>query len=153
MKTKKTVTERRGRALATAEPIMPSAAVVVPGSGASTSPCPPHLPAGFLSRDEQSLLLFLETCVVDHGGLVNIVHMNGDDFGIAERWAKDGFIQFGRVASATMPPVSRTSALLHWCQLSEKAWETVRTLRRERAERLWKSRSYRTTEEWQKGTA
>jgi hypothetical protein len=106
-----------------------------------------------LSRDEQSLLLFLETCVVDHGGLVNLGHMNGGDYNIAERWAKEGFIQFGRVASATMPPVSRTSAWSHWCQLSEEAWKSVRILRRERAERLWKSRSYRTTEEWQKGTA
>ena len=39
-----------------------------------------------LSKDEKSLLLFLETRAVDYGGRVNVQHMNLEDMEIAKRW-------------------------------------------------------------------
>lgn len=83
-----------------------------------------------LTKDQKSLLLFLETQVVDHGGKIYSPSMNALDRMCARRWATDGFIEFGRI------PVRKiTSHRCHWARLSDAAWEIVHQLRRERAER------------------
>ena len=50
-----------------------------------------------LTRDEISLLLYLETRAVDNSGKVGIRHMNADDFTIAQDWHNEGFVQFGEL--------------------------------------------------------
>jgi hypothetical protein len=97
-----------------------------------------------LTKDEISLLLYLETRAVDHSGRVNSENMNADDFAIANRWNELGFLQFGRVASAHCAP-----GLTHWCYLSDRAMAMAHSKRRERANRKWESRRYATTAELQ----
>src|SRR6266852_5007231 len=83
-----------------------------------------------MSKDELSLLLFLETRAVDHGGKVQTAHMNAGDFEIAKKWNKKGFILFGRVRHRDI-----TQGGSHWCQLSEAAWEAAHAERKTRAAR------------------
>ncbi len=101
-----------------------------------------------LSKDERSLLLFFETCVVDHGGLVDVRHMNSDDYTIADTWVKTGFVDFGRVQFSDIIQTSK-SKYTHWCKLSENAWILAHQERRARAERLEKSRKWIKTKELQ----
>ncbi len=80
----------------------------------------------------KTLLMFFETCAVDHGGRMDIQHMNTSDFEIAERWNDTMFVHFGQVASKDIKGPGQH--LTHWCLLSDSAWETVAGLRRERAD-------------------
>ena len=101
-----------------------------------------------MTKDEKSLLLYLETRAVDHSGRVETVHMNATDTEIATRWSDTGFIKFGRIASDSL---SGRSSSTHWCLLSEGAWEKAAQLRRARAERTWEKRNYLTTLEKRTG--
>lgn len=96
-------------------------------------------------KEEDSLLLFLETQATDYGGKVGMVHMNAADIRIAEEWNKEGYIGFGRVASGDLTRSPRQTT--HWVRLSEEAWEDVHRLRRERAKRMWSNRKWKTTKE------
>jgi len=104
-----------------------------------------------LNRDEKSLLMFLETQAVDQGGLVNLVRMNEDDHAILKRWTESGFVKSGRVCSADIERLKlssgRTKQRTMWAQLSEDAFEAAHKERRARAKRMWKSRSWQTTDE------
>jgi hypothetical protein len=84
-----------------------------------------------MTRDERSLLLFLETCAVDYGGKVDARHMNDDDFNIAKQWNAEGFIEFGRIKFHDI-----VEKKTHWVTLSIDAWTLAHTERKERAERL-----------------
>lgn len=97
-----------------------------------------------MTKEEISLLLFLECRAVDHAGCVAIIHMNADDMKIAERWNKEGFVKFGRIAFADL---TKGHDGTHWCQLSDEAWRVVAAERKARAERLWTKRTWQTTEE------
>jgi hypothetical protein len=98
-----------------------------------------------MNRDERSLLLFLETRAVDHGGLVDTVHMNEDDVEIAKRWTKEGFLEYGRVCAADVKSCTA------WVELSEEAWELAHKERRARADRMWAKRTWRSTAEYRDG--
>ena len=100
-----------------------------------------------MTRDERSLLLFLETQAVDHGGLVNVESMNDCDFEIARRWTQEGFIQFGRVASPSLRKATRIKNRSHWVLLSATAFAAAAQERYDRAQRMWSKRSWQTTEE------
>ena len=95
-----------------------------------------------MSKDERSLLLYLETCAVDHAGLVDIRHMNSDDIELANKWSDSGFIKFGRVAFHDI-----NKGYSHWCQLSVDAWSLVNAERFARAARTFSKRTWRTTDE------
>lgn len=97
-----------------------------------------------MNRDERSLLLYLETRVVDHGGLVDTRHMNSDDDAIADKWVDKGFIQYGRVA---FEDIKKSSACGYWCDLSNDAWSLAHEERRARAKRMADDRTWRRTEE------
>lgn len=96
-----------------------------------------------MTKDEKSLLLYLETRAVDHSGVVNIQHMNEGDMKIAERWNKSGFVEFGRIAFKYLNSLRGS----HYVHLSAKAWEAVAALRQERAERTWNKREWLTAKE------
>jgi hypothetical protein len=85
-----------------------------------------------MTQDARSLLLFLETRAVDHGGRVNAIHMNVEDMHIAKQWNQEGFVGFGRVASEDI-----THNGAHWCKLSDEAWKLAAEERKARAERTW----------------
>ena len=95
-----------------------------------------------MSKDERSLLLFLETRVVDYGGRVNLAHMNEEDMNIAEKWDKEGFIGFGRIVMRNHNPDGT-----NWCRLSEKAWDLAHEERKARAKRMWENRTWLGTKE------
>lgn len=86
-----------------------------------------------MDKDERSLLLYLETRAVDHGGLVHTQHMNDIDMDIAKRWDTSGFLRFGRVASDCLPMPSGST---HWCELSDEAWGLAHAERRARWKRI-----------------
>jgi len=95
-----------------------------------------------LNKTERSLLLFFETCAVDHGGLVGAKHMNSEDRAYAKIWNSAGYVRFGRV-------VSRECSLYsaYWCSLSDEAWDDAHAERRARAKRMNEGRTWKTTEE------
>ena len=104
-----------------------------------------------MTKEEKSLLLFLETQAVDYWGKVDIRHMNEDDMNIAERWNKEGFIKFGRICYKDIKPAGiRVST--HWVNLSEKAMNAAHDERKARAVRTWKKREWKTTEEKNENT-
>ena len=95
-----------------------------------------------MTKDEKSLLLFLETRQVDYGGRVNIQHMNKTDMKIGERWNKQGFVGFGKIVMR-----NHNSDGTHWCKLSDDAFKVAVKLRRERADRMWQNKTWLSTEE------
>lgn len=81
-----------------------------------------------MTKDERSLLVFLETQAVDHGGKVFSASMNADDIAITKSWIESGFIQFGRIKANVI-----THSRFHWVILSDEAWRKAGELRKERA--------------------
>lgn len=96
------------------------------------------------SKDERSLLLFLETQAVDYGGAVDSRHMNDDDHEIITKWNKSKFIEFGRVAMDDIVKHS-THCRTHWVTMSDEAMNLAHEERCERAKRMWKRRTWHKT--------
>jgi len=86
-----------------------------------------------LTSDERNLLLYLETRAVDHGGKVDAQHMNKEDFDIVQKWNKEGFVKFGRIRFHSI--IGRS---VHWCELSEEAWDLAHAERRAKYFRIIK---------------
>ncbi len=87
-----------------------------------------------LTREECALVVYLETCLVDHGGQVRSVHMNEADFAIAKRWTEEGFIKFSRMM-AEIRDRDGDACCTHRVQFSPEAFATAAWIRRARAER------------------
>jgi len=96
-----------------------------------------------MSKDEKDLLMHLETRAVDYGGRVVMTHMNGTDVTIIKRWAKKGFIGFGRIRFEDTKAFSST----HWCEFTAESWKVVHQLRLARAKRVFGGRRWTKTEE------
>jgi len=90
-----------------------------------------------MTKDQISLLLYLESRAVDHGGLIDSRQMNADDFQNAGLWDEDGFIEFGRVYSKHVK-----GSLTNWVHLTPEAWRVVQELRQQRSARLWENRNF-----------
>lgn len=103
-----------------------------------------------MSRDERTLLLYLETRAVDHGGAVDTHRMNGDDMTTAKEWAESGFIGFGRIVFRDAK--SLPDGVSHWVELSERAWQLAHLERRNRAKRMSDKRTWRKTSEKEQKT-
>lgn len=95
-----------------------------------------------MTKDERSLLLFFESCAVDQNGKINTRHMNELDIEIAKKWHKEGFCQYGRIASENVNEFGS-----HWCKLSDEAWKLAHEERKARGLRAWNARTWKTTEE------
>ena len=95
-----------------------------------------------LTRDEMSLLLYIETCAVDYAGKIDVKCLNNKDFAILEKWNEEEFITFGRVA---IEDITYNGA--YWCLLSDKAWEVVHAERKNRAGILYLNRRWKKTGE------
>lgn len=96
-----------------------------------------------LTRDETSLLLYLETRAVDHGGAVDGARMNENDFAAARRWADEGLIGFGRITMSTIPGRQQSA----WVTLSPEAWRLAHSARRKRASSSLETRRWESTAE------
>lgn len=88
-----------------------------------------------MSREEKSLLLYLETRCVDYGGVVSMQRMNAEDLDIVKRWASADFIAWGRIVASAIQ-----GDKTHWCYLGVDAWRIAQTLRQERAMRNYERR-------------
>ncbi len=97
-----------------------------------------------MTKDEKSLLLYLETRAVDHGGKIKDPNMNVQDWITFKKWVHTGYIEGGRICSQD---IDREH--FHWVHLSAQAMTDAHTLRRERAERMWQNKIYTTTQELQ----
>lgn len=95
-----------------------------------------------LTKTERTLLLFLETSCVDFAGVYDPRRINDEDLAIMNQWKEEGFIDHGRIAFKFHKP-TRTV----WCKISPEAMDLAHTLRKERAERMWDNREWRTTAE------
>jgi len=91
-----------------------------------------------LTKEEKSMLLYMETQAVDYGGKLQSVRMNADDFEIAKRWNESGFVLFGRIAANDHATRSGSGEdpRTHWCVLSDEAWAAAHAERRARCQRL-----------------
>ncbi len=94
------------------------------------------------TRDQKSLILFLETRVVDYAGRVRIAHMSPDDSIQAKVWAKAGFIGFGRIVHQD---INRDGT--HWVTFTDEAWDAAHRERQAKGKRTRQKRSYQTTQE------
>ena len=95
-----------------------------------------------MTPDEASLLLFLETCAVDHSGGVDVRHMNEEDMETALRWNTEGFIEFGRVSARDAKTVGGGYVRTHYVKLLGVTWAMAALECRARAERAWSKREY-----------
>jgi len=94
------------------------------------------------SRDEKSVLLYFETCLVDsYGGKVQGARMNGEDMLITENFERLGLIKFERIPFRKMEKLRKklnmATPYTHTVRfIDEDAWTLAHRWRRERAERL-----------------
>lgn len=79
-----------------------------------------------LSKDERSILLYLETCLVDRGGLAEGVRMNAADHEAIKKFQAHGLIRFGRTYSKLL---SEAGSNTNWVQFTPAAWDVVSLLR------------------------
>lgn len=98
-----------------------------------------------LTKDERSLLLYLESVSVDNRGCVDTRKMNTADGEILERWAEERFVECGRIAAHSLDKAPPNRCW--WVTLSQPAWRAAHQERRARAERMWKERQFVLTKE------
>ncbi|MDR6397945.1 hypothetical protein ACTOWA_00425 [Herbaspirillum seropedicae] len=85
-----------------------------------------------LSRDEKSVLLYAETCMVDSSGLLESVRLNGEDLAALKRLQDAGLLNYGRVPSELL---QQAKGKTYWVTFTERAWDIAHQLRRQRAEK------------------
>lgn len=88
------------------------------------------------NKDERSLIVYLETRMVDHSGVVNLAHLNDTDRTTIEGWVARGLIEWGRLTDASIKNSDgRTKIETHWVILSEEALDIAYAERRARIKR------------------
>ncbi len=85
------------------------------------------------TKDDESLLIYLETCAVDFGRGGG-EKMNAEEIVIARLWSESGYIGFGRLPSHMLRE-GRRSGDTHWVKLSPEAYADAARLRMERGQR------------------
>lgn len=98
-----------------------------------------------MTRNEISLLLYLETCAVDHCGRIDVRRLNEDDLRILRRWdsvRRNWLVRSGRIVAADCHASESM-----WCRLSRRAFRLAHAERLARAERFWRRKGYETTDE------
>ena len=88
-----------------------------------------------MNKDEESILLYFETCIVDYHGKVVGNRMNDVDFEIAKKWKEEAIIDFGRIPFDEIKKQVRGSGYTNWVRFTDKAWKLAHKSRREKAER------------------
>ncbi|MDP1712925.1 MAG: hypothetical protein Q8K86_10775 [Candidatus Nanopelagicaceae bacterium] len=90
-----------------------------------------------LTKDQKSLLLYFETCLVDNHGMVDSAKMNDDDHKIVADWQMKGYVQFARFpAKWLMERKNMMHGTAHQVRLSAEAMTDAHRLRAERAARM-----------------
>jgi hypothetical protein len=90
-----------------------------------------------MTKDERTCLLYLETCAVDYGGLVQGARMNKADHEACARFAELGLATIYRVPSRLFTTQSG-QVNNHFVMMTEAGFALAHQLRRQRADRLQK---------------
>lgn len=98
-----------------------------------------------MSRDEKSLLLYIETRCADYGGKLDDRQMNAVDLSLLKSWGAEGFVEYGRIASIY---VGASSPNTKWCRLSDEAWRLAHECRKARFATSEAQRQWETTAEY-----
>ena len=98
-----------------------------------------------LSKDELSLLLYLEVCLVDFGGLVDTRKMNEDDEFILKDWIIEEFVQCFSIPleNRYLLPREIRHHKTRIIKFSQKAWDYSYRARKMRARRMASEAPYR----------
>lgn len=88
-----------------------------------------------LSKQNSSLLLYLETCAVDHGGKIDATKVNEAELRVLEAWNRSGFVRFGRMTIRKREQCQGGRDYAYWCVLSQPAWAAAHAEREARARR------------------
>lgn len=83
-----------------------------------------------MSKDEKSILIYMETRLVDYGGLLDGPKMNKADLDAAKKFQEEGLLDFGRIPAALLE-ASKPST--HWVTFNDSAWILAHELRRVRS--------------------
>lgn len=88
-----------------------------------------------MSKDERSLLLYIETVAVDNGGLIDNRKINDVDRKILKKWNDEEFIYWSRITWESLQKLVNhyTSTLV---RLSKDAWKLAHEERIERSMRM-----------------
>ena len=92
-----------------------------------------------LSKDEESILLYLETCLVDNMGRLEGKRMNTIDLAIMEGWRRAGLIDYGRLLFKQIEKLRKMAGgreYTHWVLFTDKAWELAHRHRKIKSERM-----------------
>jgi len=95
-----------------------------------------------MTKDERSLLLYLETCAVDYGGRVNFQRMNKEDLIIIAKWSTQKIIEYGQIAFEYC-----NNDGSNWVKLTPEMMILAHEERTARAKRMWDKKYFKTTEE------
>lgn len=91
-----------------------------------------------LTSNQESLLLYLETCMVDGGSMLSSAKMNQDDWDNAATFKEEGVLEVVRLKMADVRRYEYTGkGYTHRVSVfSDKAWEMAHRIRRERGQRI-----------------
>lgn len=84
-----------------------------------------------LSKDEKSILVYVECCAVDAGGLLEGQRMNAADHEALRKFKAAGLLDYGRVPARLLGTGARNWT--HWCDLNAVGWSLASELRKLRA--------------------
>jgi len=93
-----------------------------------------------LTKAQQSVLLYAESCMVDRSGLLEGIRMNQEDLDALKALQAEGVLTYGRIPSVLLEPPNRMGGATHWVSFTDAAWEFAHTLRRERGTRVSQKR-------------
>lgn len=86
-----------------------------------------------MTKDEMSCILYLETCAVDQGGLVEGIRMNAADYAACKKFVELNLIEFRRIPAALLGTFARQ--VTDMVTFKPGGWVLAHRLRQERAER------------------
>lgn len=89
--------------------------------------------ASELTRDQKSIILYVEARCVDHDGLLRGEQMNSDDHANLKAFQESGHLTYGRVPAMMLPQLRGQT---HWATLNDAGWELAHSLRKERGGRI-----------------
>ena len=87
-----------------------------------------------LTREEESLLLYLETCIVDQSGKMDSRKINDVDQMILDYWCGNDFVSVGRMPGSWIMMYNYPQ-YSHWVTLSNDALRLAHECRTARAKR------------------
>jgi hypothetical protein len=86
-----------------------------------------------ITREQASILLYVESCAVEYGGLLEGVRINATDLRALVSLTEAGYLTFGRIPGKLLGSFQR--GVTHWCDLTDAGWALAHQMRRARAAR------------------